>query len=335
MSFNAREVAVTDTTLAHALNQTLDHILSTRPEALILGEDVGRTGGVFRITDGLQSKHGESRVVDTPVAESGIVGTAFGLAVAGMRPIAEIQFMGFAYPAYDQLVSHVGRIRNRSRGRFTAPLVLRIPYGGGIGAAEHHSESTEAIFAHTPGIKLVVPATPADAAGLLLSAFDDPDPVVFLEAIRTYRAARGLVPDPLIPVPFGELRRVRAGSDITLVAWGAMVAVASEAAEALAADGVDAEVLDLRSLVPLDIDGLITAVTATGRAVVVQEGHRTCGFASELAALIQEKALYTLQAPVHRVTGWDTVVPLRRAEHHYLPDASRVRQAALTAMRGD
>lgn len=323
-----------ETNLAGALNRALDHLLGSDDRTLILGEDVGATGGVFRITDGLQTKHGVERVVDTPVAESGIVGTAFGLAVAGMRPIAEIQFLGFAYPAYDQLVSHVGRIRSRTRGVFTCPLVLRIPYGAGIGAAEHHSESTEALFVHTPGLKVVVPSTPADAAGLLLTAHADPDPVVFLEPIRAYRAARGELDGALVPVPFGSATVRRVGGDVTLVAWGAMVAVAEEAAARLLHAGVESEVIDLRSLVPLDFETVLQSVEKTGRLVVIQEGHRSCGFASELTALVQEKALYHLQAPVHRVTGWDTVVPLRKSEHHYVPDASRVVGAAQLAMQG-
>jgi pyruvate dehydrogenase E1 component beta subunit len=320
--------------MAQALNLTLDHVLSTHTDTVILGEDVGRTGGVFRVTDGLQAKHGSERVVDTPVAESGIVGAAFGMAISGLRPIAEIQFLGFFYPAYDQVVSHVSRIRHRSRHRFTAPLVIRIPYGAGIGAAEHHSESTEALFAHTPGLKVVVPSDPADAAGLLLTAVKDPDPVIFLEPIRSYRRLQGEVASPPEPVPFGQAARRRQGSDVTLVAYGAMVPDALEAAEALAEDGHEADVIDLRSLVPLDLDTVLESVTRTGRAVIVQEGHRTCGFAAELAASIQEEALYSLQAPVQRVTGWDTVVPLRRAEHHYVPSADRIAAAARHALKG-
>ncbi len=320
--------------LAQALTLALDHILASDPGVLLLGEDVGVTGGVFRITDGLQDKHGADRVIDTPVAESGIVGAAFGMAVAGLRPIAEIQFLGFAYPAYDQMVSHVSRIRNRSRHRFTAPLVIRIPYGAGIGAAEHHSESTEAIFAHTPGLKVVIPSTPADAAGLLLTAAADPDPVIFLEPIRSYRRMRGEVPDPPKPVPFGEAAVRRVGSDLTLIAYGAMVPDVLDAAEHLAGAGIEAEVLDLRTLVPLDIDAVIGSVARTGRAAIIQEGHRTCGFAAELAATIQEEALYSLEAPVARVTGWDTVVPLRRAEHHYVPGVERIVAAAESVMAG-
>ena len=320
--------------MAQALNMALDHVLASRTDTLVLGEDVGRTGGVFRVTDGLQAKHGKDRVVDTPVAESGIVGAAFGMAVSGLRPIVEIQFLGFSYPAYDQIVSHVSRIRNRSRHRFTAPLVIRIPYGAGIGAAEHHSESTEALYAHTPGLKVVVPSDPADAAGLLVTAVEDPDPVIFLEPIRSYRRLQGEVAAPPEAVPFGQAALRRQGSDVTLVAYGAMVPDTLEAAEALAAEGHQADVIDLRTLVPLDLDAVLESVTRTGRAVIVQEGHRTCGFAAELAASIQEEALYSLQAPVQRVTGWDTVVPLRRAEHHYVPSPDRIAAAARHALKG-
>lgn len=324
---------MTECNLAQAVTMALDHALASDPDVLLLGEDVGVTGGVFRITDGLQASHGADRVIDTPVAESGIVGAAFGMAVAGLRPIAEIQFLGFAYPAFDQIVSHVSRIRNRSRGRFTAPLVIRIPYGAGIGAAEHHSESTEAIFAHTPGLKVVVPSTPADAAGLLLTAVADPDPVVFLEPIRSYRRTRGDVSDPPEPVPFGRAAVRRTGPDLTMVAYGAMVPEALEAADRLSDSGIEAEVLDLRTLVPLDLETVIESVSRTGRAVIVQEGHRTCGFAAELAATIQEEALYSLLAPVARVTGWDTVVPLRRSEHHYVPGPERIAAAATAVAR--
>ena len=318
--------------MAQAINQALDHALTEDPRVIVLGEDVGRTGGVFRVTDGLQRRHGEDRVVDTPVSESGIVGAALGLAVGGMRPVAEMQFMGFSYPAFDQVISHVARIRHRSRHRFTAPLVIRIPYGGGIGAAEHHSESTEAIYAHTPGLKVVVPGSPRDAKGLLLAAIEDPDPVVFLEPIRLYRATKEEVPEEGYTVPVGEARIAREGSDVTLVAWGAMLRETNQAADVLADEGVEAEVLDLRSLVPLDTPALIRSVQKTGRAVVVHEAPRTAGLAGELIALIQERALYSLQAPVARVTGWDTVFPLKRSEHLYLPTVGRIAVAARTAM---
>ncbi len=319
-------------TLAQALTAALDTALDGDKQVVILGEDVGRSGGVFRVTDGLRERHGAERVIDTPVAESGIVGTAFGMAVAGMRPVVEIQFMGFSYPAYDQIISHVSRIRNRSRHRFTAPLVIRIPYGGGIGAAEHHSESTEAIYVHTPGLKVVVPSTPYDAKGLLLAAIEDPDPVVFLEPIRLYRAVKEEVPDGFYTVPIGEARLVREGRDVTLISYGAMMRETRQAAEMLAEQGVEAEVVDLRSLVPLDVDTFLASVQRTGRAVVVHEAPRTAGFAAEVVAQIQEQALYYLEAPVARVTGWDTVFPLRRAEQHYLPGAARIARAAAATL---
>ncbi len=318
--------------VAQAINSALDNALAADDRVVVIGEDVGRIGGVFRVTDGLQEAHGERRVIDTPVAESGIVGTAFGMAVGGLHPVAEIQFMGFAYPALDQVVSHVSRIRNRSRHRFTAPLVIRIPYGGGIGAAEHHSESTEAFFAHVPGLKVVVPSGPYDAKGLLLAAIADPDPVVFLEAIRIYRALKEDVPDDAYTVPIGAATVSREGGDLTLISWGAMLREVRSAAELLSAEGISTDVVDLRSLVPLDTETVLTSVHKTGRAVVVQEAPRTGGFASELAALIQEKALYSLQAPVERVTGWDIVVPLRRAEHHHIPAVERIVAAARRAL---
>lgn len=321
-------------TLAEALNDALDLALAADDRVVLLGEDVGRSGGVFRVTDGLQQVHGEHRVVDTPVAESGIVGTAFGMAIAGLRPVAEIQFLGFSYPAYDQIVSHVGRIRNRSRHRFTAPLVIRIPYGGGIGAAEHHSESTEALYAHTPGIKVVVPATPYAGKGLLLAAIADPDPVVFLEPIRVYRAIREEVPDHAYTLPIGEAAVVREGTDLTLVSYGAMLRDTRRAADLLADQGVSAEVIDLRTLAPMDHDTVLASVRRTGRAVVVTESHRTAGLASEVAATIQERALYSLLAPVERVTGLDTVVPLKRTEHVYLPDPARIVAAARRTLEG-
>jgi pyruvate dehydrogenase E1 component beta subunit len=310
--------------MAQAINQALDQALAADPRVMVMGEDVGRAGGVFRVTDGLRHRHGDERVIDTPVAESGIVGVAMGLAVGGMRPVAEIQFMGFSYPAFDQVISHVSRIRNRSHHRFTAPMVIRIPYGGGIGAAEHHSESAEVIYAHTPGLKVVVPATPSEAKGLLLAAIADPDPVIFLEPIRVYRAIREEVDEEPFVVPIGQARVVREGTDVTVIAYGSMLREAGLAADRLEEDGVGVEVVDLRSLVPLDVDSVVRSVEKTGRAVVVQEAPRTGGFAGELVALIQERAMYSLQAPIARVTGWDTVFPLKRSERHYLPTPERI-----------
>jgi pyruvate dehydrogenase E1 component beta subunit len=310
--------------MARALNEALDLALAADGRVVVIGEDVGATGGVFRITDGLIERYGAERVVDTPVAESGIVGAAFGMAVAGLRPIAEIQFLGFSYPAFDQIVSHVGRIRNRSNHRFTAPLVIRIPYGGGIGAAEHHSESNEAIYAHTPGVKVVVPSSPTDAKGLLLAAVADPDPVIFLEPIRLYRAIREEVPEEHYTIPIGEAKVLREGDDVTIVSYGAMVRDVVRVADVLAADGVDSEVIDLRTLSPLDQATIVRSAQKTGRVVVVVEAHRTAGIASEVAAVVQEQALYSLLAPVERVTGHDTVVPLKKTETHYLPGVDRI-----------
>lgn len=315
-------------TMAKALNEALDLALEKDPQVMLLGEDIGRTGGVFRITDGLRERHGEERVVDTPVAESGIVGVAFGLAVGGMRPVAELQFMGFSYPAFDQVISHVSRIRNRSRHRFTAPMVIRMPYGGGIGAAEHHSESAEAIYAHTPGLKVVIPSTPYDAKGLLLSAIADPDPVVFCEPIRLYRSVKEEVPDGWYEVPIGEARIEREGTDLTMVSWGAMMRETRAAATTLEEDGVSVEVLDLRSLVPFDADAVVNSVDKTGRLVVVHEAPRTAGFGAEVAATVAERCLYSLEAPIQRVTGWDSVFPLKRSESQYLPSPERIVRAA-------
>lgn len=310
--------------LAQALNGALATALDTDDRVVLLGEDIGRTGGVFRITDGLRDRYGADRVFDTPVAESGIVGAAFGMAVAGMRPIAEIQFLGFSYPAYDQIINHVARIRNRTNHRFTAPMVIRLPYGGGIGAAEHHSESTEAIYAHIPGVKVVVPSTPHDARGLLLAAVEDPDPVIFLEPIRLYRAVKEEIPDIHYKVDIGPVRVERPGDDVTLISWGAMMKETRAAAVALAKEGVAAEVIDVRTLSPLDRDGIVGSVEKTGRAVIVHEAPLTGGFGGEIAASITERALYSLVAPVQRVTGWDTIFPLKRSEGHYLPTVDRI-----------
>lgn len=320
--------------LAQALNQGLAQALEMWDEVLVLGEDVGRTGGVFRVTDGLLERFGGDRVVDTPVAESGIVGVGLGLAVGGMRPVVELQFMGFSYPALDQIINHVARIRNRSRHRFTAPMVIRIPYGGGIGAAEHHSESAEAIYCHVPGLKVVVPSRPSDGKGLLLAAVQDPDPVVFLEPIRLYRAVREEVAEEAYTTPIGEARVEREGGDVTLVSWGAMMKETRAAAERLAERGVSVEVVDLRTLVPLDVDTLVGSVRKTGRLVVVHEAPRTAGFGAEIAAVVQERCLYELEAPVMRVTGWDTVFPLKRGERLYLPSVERVVSAVEKVLEG-
>lgn len=325
---------MTEVNFAQALNGALDTALRSDDRVVLLGEDIGRTGGVFRITDGLQAKHGDDRVFDTPVAESGIVGAALGMAIAGMRPVAELQFMGFSYPAYDQIISHVARIRNRSNHRYSSPMVIRIPYGGGIGAAEHHSESTEAIYAHIPGLKVVVPSTPRDARGLLLAAIEDPDPVVFLEPIRLYRALKEDVPEIYYTTEIGPVRVERPGDDVTLISWGSMMNETREAARRMEDLGVSVEVIDVRTLSPLDRDGITASVEKTGRAVVVHEAPLTGGIGGEIAASIQERCLYSLAAPVQRVTGWDTVFPLKRSEAHYLPSVDQIITAANKTLEG-
>ena len=310
--------------LAQSITDAHDVALGADDRVLVIGEDVGVNGGVFRVTDGLLERYGPDRVIDTPVAESGIVGAAFGMAIAGLRPVAEIQFMGFSTPAYDQVINHVSRIRNRSRHRFTCPMVMRIPYGGGFGAAEHHSESWEAIYTHTPGLKVVTPSTPYDAKGLLLAAIDDPDPVVYLEPIRLYRAVKEDIPDESYRVDLGTAAVRRPGTDVTLITWGAMTKECRAAAEILESAGISVELIDVRSLVPLDTGTILESVSKTGRAVIVHEAPRTGGFGGEIAALIAEHCLYDLLAPVQRVTGWDTVFPLKRGESIYLPSVNRI-----------
>ncbi len=314
-------------TVVQAIQDALAVELARDPSVLVLGEDVGRDGGVFRATDGLLDAFGSQRVVDTPLAESGIVGTSIGLALMGFRPVAEIQFLGFVYPAVNQLLAHAARYRNRTRGRFHVPLVVRSPHGAGIHAPEHHGEAYEAMFVNAPGLKVVLPSDPYDAKGLLLSAIRDDDPVVFLEPTRLYRAFRQEVPEGDYTVPLGKAAVKRAGSDVSILSWGAMVRVALEAAEKLAAEGVSAEVVDLRTLNPLDLDTVLASVVKTGRAVVVHEAPRAAGFGAELAALVQERAMLSLLAPVQRVTGFDTVVPYARMEDLYLPTPARVMAA--------
>jgi len=294
------------------------------PSVVLLGEDVGKEGGVFRVTDGLQAKFGAERVIDTPLAESGIVGVAIGMAVKGLRPVAEIQFEGFLPPAMDQIMNHASRIRNRSRGRFTCPLVIRSPWGGGIHAPEHHSDSPEAIFAHTPGMKVVIPSTPYDAKGLIISAIRDPDPVLFFEPKRIYRAIKEEVPDESYTIPIGQAKVVREGKDITAITWGAMVREVLRAAEMADGEGIQAEVIDLRTISPMDENAFLESVRKTGRAVVVHEAPPTCGVGAEIIARINEKALLSLQAPVVRVTGFDIIVPLMKLENHYLPSPERI-----------
>jgi pyruvate dehydrogenase E1 component beta subunit len=296
------------------------------PDVVLLGEDIGTDGGVFRATDGLIKEFGENRVNDTPLSESGIVGVAIGLALYGLKPVAEIQFEGFLYPALDQIISHAGRIRNRSRGRFHVPLVIRFPYGGGIRAPEHHSDSPEALLVHTPGVKVVMPSTPYDAKGLLTSAIRDPDPVLFMEPKRVYRAIVEDVPEDDYTVPLGEAKIVREGTDVTLVSWGAMMRLSREAAEKVK-DTISVEVIDLRTLSPMDTATITRSVEKTGRALAVHEAPRTAGLGAEIAAVINETAFLSLEAPIERVTGFDVPFPQHKLENYYLPDTERIVKA--------
>jgi len=318
-------------TLVQAIRDGLYGELERDEDVLVMGEDVGENGGVFRATQGLIEEFGPDRVIDTPLAESGIVGTAIGMAAHGLRPVPEMQFSGFMYPAFDQLVSHAARLRTRSRGRFTCPMTVRAPYGGGIRAPEHHSESKEAFYIHEPGLKVVVPSTPADAKGLLAAAIRDPDPVVFLEPKLIYRAFREEVESNAYTVPLGEAIVRREGSDVTVVTWGAMTHPTLEAAEDLAPD-IDAEVIDLRTLSPMDTDTVVESFKRTGRGVVVHEAPKTGGLAGEIAATIQEEALLYQEAPIQRVTGFDTPFPLYALEDYYLPEPARIKDGITDAV---
>ena len=295
--------------------------LASDENVILLGEDIGKNGGVFRATAELQKEFGEDRVIDTPLSEIGIVGNAIGMAAYGLKPIVEIQFMGFIYNSFDQIISHASRLRTRTRGKLSCPLVIRVPYSGGIHAPEHHSESTEAFFTHTPGIKVVIPSTPTDAKGLLLAAIKDPDPVIFLEPKRIYRAIKEEVPDEAYETPLGKARVVIEGTDVTIIAWGAMV---REAVMAANFHEGKIEVIDVRTLFPLDEETIINSVKKTGKAIIVHEAPRTCGFAADIIACINDKAFGSLKAPVKRVTGYDIVFPLAKLEKLYLPDAKKI-----------
>ncbi len=315
--------------MAKAINLALLEAMTKDPKVIVMGEDVGPDEGVFRITEGLYAKFGGDRVIDTPLAESGIIGTAIGMAIYGMRPVCEIQFSGFDYYNYHQLESHAARFRNRTRGRLTVPMVMRAPYGGGIRALEHHSESREAIYAHTPGLKVVIPSGPRNARALLHSAIQDPDPVIYYEPKACYRLFREDVPEAMETLPLGKAQVVKTGKDITLISYGASMRAVLEAAETLEEeDGVKAEIVDLLSICPLDTETIVNSVQKTGRAVVVHEGPRTCGLAAEVIARINEKVLMYLEAPVVRVTGYDVPIPYFSKEQAYLPDADKVLNAA-------
>ncbi len=310
-------------TMVQAITDALRVSLREDPRVVVLGEDVGKNGGVFRVTEGLQAEFGADRVADTPLAENGIIGGAIGMAMYGMRPVAEIQFVDFIFPAFDQIVSELAKLRWRSANQYSCPVVVRAPYGGGIRGGLYHSQSPEAYFCHTPGLQVVIPSTPADAKGLLLSAMTGEDPVIFLEPKRLYRSIKEDVPEGRYTTPIGKARTARAGEHLTVLAYGAIVPVSVEAADMAAERGWSVEVIDLRTLLPLDTEAVLESVRRTGRAVIVHEAPRTCGYGAELSATIAEHALTSLQAPVLRVTGWDTPFPYT-LEHTYLPDAKRV-----------
>jgi 2-oxoisovalerate dehydrogenase E1 component subunit beta len=317
-----------EATLVEAVNLALARAMAEDPNVVVLGEDVGVNGGVFRATVGLQQRFGADRVIDTPLAELLISGLCVGMAAQGLKPVGEIQFMGFLYPCIDQLVNHASRLRNRTQGRLSCPMVLRTPHGGGIRAPEHHSESTEAMLVHIPGLRVVMPSSPERAYGLLLAAIRDPDPVVFLEPTRIYRAAKGQVEDNGEALPLDVAFVLREGREVTLISWGAMVKETLAAADDLAAEGIGAEVIDLATLKPYDEETVLTSVAKTGRCVIVHEAARTGGFGAEIAALLAERGLLSLLAPVTRVTGYDTIVPLPRLEQHYMPSVGRIVAAA-------
>ncbi len=315
---------MTEVTLLDAINMGLCWEMSADPSVVVLGEDIGLNGGVFRATDGLQEKFGKHRVVDTPLSESLIAGMSIGMAAEGLKPVAEIQFMGFIYSTIDQIISHASRLRNRTRGRLSCPLVLRAPFGGGIHAPEHHSESTEALFAHIPGLRVVIPSSPGRAYGLLLAAIRDPDPVIFLEPKRIYRLVKQDVEDNGEALPLDVCFVLREGGDVTLVSWGAMIHETMTAAEQLSASGINAEVIDLATIKPLDMNTILESVSKTGRCVIIHEAARTCGVGAEIAAQLAEQGLMSLFAPIERVTGYDTIMPLFNLEKEYMPSVERI-----------
>ncbi|MBI3592285.1 MAG: alpha-ketoacid dehydrogenase subunit beta [Nitrospirae bacterium] len=307
--------------MVQAINLALKEEMQRDSSVVVLGEDVGKDGGVFRVTEGLYEHFGPERLIDTPLAESGIVGAAIGMAVYGLRPVAEIQFMGFIYPAIDQIFSHASRIRTRTRGRFTCPIVIRTPYGAGIKAPDLHSESTEALFCHMPGIKVVIPSTPYNAKGLLISSIRDPDPVIFLESTRLYRMIKEDVPEGEYAIPLGKARIVQEGKEVSVIAWGSMLHRALQAVQ-----GFDAEVIDLMTLNPFDEETVLKSVKKTGRVVIVHEAPKTCGFGAELSATIAEDAMLYLKSPIIRTTGYDVVMPLPKLEDYYMPSVDRIRK---------
>lgn len=319
-------------TLAEAITQALAYEMQADKNVVVFGEDVATNGGVFRTTLGLLQKFGPERVLDTPLAEGMIGGMAIGMATQGLKPVAEFQFEGFMYPAFDQIVSHASRMRTRTRGRLTCPVVYRAPWGGGIHAPEHHSESNEAYFAHIPGIRVVIPSSPARAYGLLLAAIRDPDPVVFLEPKRIYRMVKQDVPDNGQALPLDQCFVLREGSDITLVTWGAYTIESLQAAEQLAQEGIQTEVIDLATISPIDSATILESVEKTGRLMIVHEAPKNCGVGAEIAAIVAEHALTSLVAPIHRVTGFDTVMPYYKLENFYMPSVTRIMASAKQLM---
>jgi len=319
-------------TLLEAVTRALAHEMAADESVVVLGEDVSRNGGVFRATQGLLDRFGRQRVRDTPLAESMIAGLSIGMAAAGLKPVAEFQFMGFIYPAMNQIISHAARLRHRTRGKLHCPLVFRTPFGSGIHAPEHHSESTEALFAHIPGLRVVIPSTPARAYGLLLAAIRDPDPVIFLEPSRLYRFAKQEVPDNGVALPLDRCFVTRAGTDVTLVTYGSVVKETLAAAEKLAAGGISAEVIDVATVKPLDMKTIQDSVEKTGRCVIIHEAAQTCGVGAEIAARLAEHAMLFLRAPISRITGFDTIVPYAKSEKYYLPDEGRIVSAVQKLM---
>lgn len=318
--------------IIQAVNDALRLEMRRNQQVVVLGEDIGKFGGVFRATSGLQEEFGTDRVMDTPLAEAGIIGTAIGMALYGLRPVAEIQFADFIFPAFDQIVNELAKFRYRSGGEYPAPMVIRTPYGGGIRGGHYHSQSPEAYFAHTPGLKVIIPSNPYDAKGLLLTALREDDPVLFLEPKRVYRASKGEVPEGDYTIPFGKANVVRPGSGVTVLCYGSMVHTVQEALDKHGAAEFDPEVIDLRSIVPLDTEAVLSSVRKTGRVVIVQEAPKTCGFAAELSAIIAEKALLSLEAPILRVCGLDTPFPYT-LELEYLPSPERVTKAIADTAR--
>ncbi len=314
-------------TMVQAITDAMRVMLAESDDVLLMGEDIGMNGGVFRATDGLQQEFGEDRVIDTPLSEAGFIGAAIGMGLNGFRTVAEVQFLGFIYPAYEQIMTHASRIRSRTLGHFTCPLVIRAPYGAGVRAPEIHSDSTEALFTHMPGIKVVCPSTPYDAKGLLIAAIEDPDPVLFLEPMRCYRSSKEEVPEEKYVVEIGKGKVVKEGEDVTIIAWGAMVKVAEDAAKEAGDKGISCEVLDLRTLYPLDKDLISSSVQKTGRTVVVHEAHATGGVGNDVLAIINDTSFLYQKAPTERVTGFDTPVPYFGFEDFYLPDSKRVLDA--------